>query len=274
MNHKMIFEEEDADHKHVCFRQTVAFCHLSYASKQHFKKGNNKQTGTNTIKSWLIVLHMVSSSDLKDFPPTDIWCTYLNEHHWPFITSYSDNSLSGWASQIKPCDPGLNRFQTDPCATSTLLKELPGKVLTCCHVSLMSGLYRRKYFRGKLSTSGHVAGLCQVTSSRRALNLMGVAVTRSGGSGLTVGWEKKWHRGFYRFIWNVFILGFFFLCFDVFSADEDDPWTNKVSAKLPLVFMNVKVTVVLGTSINQRSHGIFSVLHTMSWGKYKQIYCI
>lgn len=48
----------------------------------------------------------------------------------------------------------------------------------------------------------------------------------------------------------------FFLCFDVFSADEDDPWTNKVSAKLPLVFMNVKVTVVLGTSINQRSHGI------------------
>lgn len=210
MNHKMIFEEEDADHKHVCFRQTVAFCHLSYASKQHFKKGNNKQTGTNTIKSWLIVLHMVSSSDLKDFPPTDIWCTYLNEHHWPFITSYSDNSLSGWASQIKPRDPGLNRFQTDPCATSTLLKELPGKVLTCCHVSLMSGLYRRKYFRGKLSTSGHVAGLCQVTSSRRALNLMGVAVTRSGGSGLTVGWEKKWHRGFYRFIWNVFILGFFF----------------------------------------------------------------
>lgn len=57
---------------------------------------------------------------------------------------------------------------------------------TCCHCSLMSGRYRRKYFRGKLSISGQVAGLCQETSSLRALKRIGVAVTRSGGSGLTI----------------------------------------------------------------------------------------
>lgn len=34
--------------------------------------------------------------------------------------------------------------------------------------------------------SGHVAGLCQVTSSFRGLERIGVAVTRSGGSGFTI----------------------------------------------------------------------------------------
>lgn len=38
--------------------------------------------------------------------------------------------------------------------------------------------------------SGQVAGLCQDTSSLRALKRIGVAVTRSGGSGLTVGWIR------------------------------------------------------------------------------------
>lgn len=67
-------------------------------------------------------------------------------------------------------------------------------LLTCCHCSRMSGRYRRKYLRGKLSMSGQVEGLCHDTSSRRAFKRTGVAVTRSGGSGLTAGWEKKKHE--------------------------------------------------------------------------------
>lgn len=39
--------------------------------------------------------------------------------------------------------------------------------------------------------SGQVAGLCQDTSSLRGLKRIGVAVTRSGGSGFTVGMDKN-----------------------------------------------------------------------------------
>lgn len=64
-------------------------------------------------------------------------------------------------------------------------------LLTCCHCSRISGRYRRKYFRGKLSVSGQVAGLFQDTSSLRGLRFTGVAFTLSGGSGLTVDRTKR-----------------------------------------------------------------------------------
>lgn len=64
-------------------------------------------------------------------------------------------------------------------------------LLTCCHCSRISGRYRRKYFRGKLSVSGQVAGLFQDTSSLRGLRFTGVAFTLSGGSGLTADRTKR-----------------------------------------------------------------------------------
>lgn len=181
--------------------------HCTKASLFHSQKRNNNQevfkynimnhTLTGVLQCWLTAFY---NSDY-------IWTNTLEHLYPPLFLAYGivitchkiSFRIGLWNSGIWFC--WLHWVKPFPNWILTLSWMLVNDItiyeyhthtalLTCCHWSRMSGRYRRKYFRGKLSMSGQVAGLCQDTSSLRGLKRIGVAVTRSGGSGLTVVWIR------------------------------------------------------------------------------------
>ena len=131
------------------------------------------------------------------------------------------------------------RYYIHP-ATTVVIERL---CLTCCHWSLMRGLYRRKYFRGKISTSGQVEGLFQVTSKRRTLLGMGVATTLSGGSGFTTGREmglgSHHHNIIYTVVRNVHTLAKYISTLFFFFYN----YWHLILVKIPC-FRSIRITII------------------------------